>query len=59
MPVGVPAPGATVVTVTVKVTSWLNTEGFTDELTLVLVDALFTVCVSEASLAARSGGEPP
>src|SRR5216684_2488487 len=48
VPVGVPAPGRLAVTVAVKVTDWPNTDGFTDELRLVVVDAWLTVCVSVA-----------
>ena len=44
VPVGVPAPGATGETVAVNVTDWPNTEGFCDEVTAVVVSALFTTC---------------
>lgn len=43
VPVGVPAPGATTVTVAVKVTGWLRIDGLDEELTAVLVEALLTV----------------
>src|ERR1019366_3141171 len=43
-PVGVPPPGATGETVAVKVTDWPKTEGFTDEVTAVVVLALLTTC---------------
>jgi hypothetical protein len=42
-PVGVPAPGATTVTVAVKITDRLRIDGFAEELTGVVVKALFTV----------------
>ena len=44
VPVGVPVPGATALTVAVKVTDCPNTDGFTDEVTVVELLALFTVC---------------
>ncbi len=43
VPVGLPAPGATTVTVAVKVTLCPKTDGFTDEATVVVVLALLTV----------------
>src|SRR5712692_1068280 len=46
VPLGVPAPGATAVTVAVKVTDWPNTDGFTDDATAVEELALLTVWVS-------------
>jgi len=45
VPVGVPVAGATALTVAVKVTAWPKTDGFTDEVTVVKLLALFTVCV--------------
>ena len=42
VPLGVPAPGATAATVAMKVTVWPNTDGLGDELTVVLLEALFT-----------------
>jgi len=42
VPVGDPAPGAVTVTVAVNVTDCPNTDGFTDEVRLVLVLALLT-----------------
>ena len=42
-PASVPAPGATTLTVAVKVTDWLMVEGFADEVNVVAVEALFTV----------------
>jgi hypothetical protein len=50
VPVGVPAPGATALTVAVKVTDWPNTDGFTDEVTVVELDALLTVWVTAADV---------
>jgi hypothetical protein len=44
VPVGVPAPGAVTLSVAVKVTDCPNTDGFTLEVTAVVVSALFTVC---------------
>jgi hypothetical protein len=44
VPTGVPAPGATGDTVAVNVTDWPNTDGFTDEVTVVEVFALLTTC---------------
>ena len=46
VPDGVPLPGGVVVTVAVKVTDPAKVEGFVPELTLVVVLALLTVCVS-------------
>jgi hypothetical protein len=42
-PVGVSALVATTLTVAVKVTDWLRVEGFADEVSVVAVEALFTV----------------
>jgi hypothetical protein len=50
VPVGVPEPGATALTVAVKVTDWPNTEGFTDEVTVVELDAWLTVWVMAAEV---------
>ena len=50
VPVGVPAPGVTALTVAVKVTDWPNTDGFTDEVTVVELLALLTVCVMAAEV---------
>ncbi|MEE4417851.1 MULTISPECIES: hypothetical protein [Streptomyces] len=43
VPVGVPAPGATGATVAVMDTVCPNVDGSGDEVTVVVVDALFTV----------------
>src|SRR6266498_138064 len=45
VPVGVPEPGATGVTVAVKVIDWPKQDGLAEEVTAVVVFALFTVCV--------------
>jgi hypothetical protein len=50
VPVGVPAPGETALTVAVKVTAWPNTDGFTDEVTVVELEALLTVWVMAADV---------
>src|SRR6516225_2746819 len=42
VPPGVPTPGATAATVAVKVTLWPNRDGLGEELTVVLLEALFT-----------------
>lgn len=55
VPVGVPVPGATGVTVAVIVTGWPKTDGSGEEVTVVRVDALRTtmtpVPVDEVKLA--------
>src|SRR2546422_81859 len=43
VPVRVPAPGATGLTVAVNVTDWPNTVGFSDDATVVTVSARLTV----------------
>src|ERR1043166_8680615 len=50
VPVRVPAPGDTGLTVAVKVTDWPNTDGFAEELTAVVVSALLTVSVNAAEV---------
>jgi hypothetical protein len=50
VPVGVPTPGETALTVAVKVTAWPDADGFTDEVTVVELLALFTVCVMAAEV---------
>jgi hypothetical protein len=52
LPVGVPEPGATALTVAVNVTSCRNTDGFADETTTVDELALFTVWVIAADVLA-------
>jgi hypothetical protein len=48
IPVGVPLPGATVTTVIVKVTDLPSVDGFCEEVSVVELAALLTVCVSTA-----------
>jgi hypothetical protein len=43
-PVGVPLPGATTTTVAVNVTVWPKCDGFGEEVSVVVVAALCTVC---------------
>ena len=50
VPVGVPTPGATALTVAVKVTAWPDADGFTDEVTVVELLALLTVWVMAAEV---------
>ena len=50
VPVGVPEPGATVVTVAVKVTDCPKHDGFNEDVTAVAVLALLTVCVRLAEV---------
>ena len=45
VPVGVPDPGKAALTVAVNVTAWPDVEGFSDEVTVVELESLFTVCV--------------
>src|SRR5437667_6080059 len=58
VPVRVPAPGATGVTVAVKVTDWPNTEGLAEALTVVVVLALLTVCVRFGEVLVRKLPSP-
>ena len=46
VPVGVPDPGDTALTVAVKVTGWPNTEGVREVARAVVELALVTVCVT-------------
>src|SRR5260221_165198 len=46
VPVGVPLPGATALTVAVNVTELLTTEGLSDEVSVLVQLALATVCVN-------------
>jgi hypothetical protein len=50
VPVGVPAPGDTALTVAVNVTDWPKTDGFTDEVTVAELLALLTVWVIAAEV---------
>src|SRR5439155_405316 len=58
LPAGVPAPGLLAVTVAVKVTDCLNTDGLAEELTDVVVP-YFTVCVSLGDVLALKFARPP
>jgi hypothetical protein len=59
VPVGVPAPGGTALTVAVNVTDWPETDGLAPELTEVVVEALFTVCVSPEEVEVSKFVSPP
>jgi len=59
VPPGVPDPGALALTVAAKVTLWPNTEGLADEVTLVLVSALFTSCVIAPDVLVLKLPSPP
>jgi len=50
VPVGVPDPGAVTLIVAVKVTDWPDKEGFTEDATAVVVEALFTVSLKLADV---------
>src|SRR5207302_6955229 len=56
LPVGVPAPGATGLTVAVKVTAWPNTDGLGAEVSAVVVPAWPTVWVSTGEEIGRASG---
>ena len=58
VPVGVPLPGAAANTLAVKVTDCPNTDGLREETTVVLVEALLTVCDSAADVLARNAPLP-
>ena len=45
VPVGVPEPGKSALTVAVNVTAWPKTDGFAEEATVVELFARLTVCV--------------
>src|ERR1700674_4484128 len=51
-PLGVPAPGATAVTVAMNTTPWPTAEGFCVEISAVAESALLMVCVSGAEILA-------
>jgi hypothetical protein len=53
LPVGVPVPGAIDLTVAVNVTLWPKVEGFRDDVSVVDVEARFTVCVSVGEVLAE------
>ena len=59
VPVGVPLPGATVTTVIVKVTDLPSVDGFSEEVTVVELAALLTVCVSTEEVLVPSSMLPP
>src|ERR671925_426462 len=48
-PVGVPAPGDTAVTAAVNVTDCPKVDGFVEDVTLLRLSALFTVCPPESA----------
>src|SRR5262249_36756820 len=58
VPPGMPPPGATAATVAVNVTACPVLEGFNDDVKLVVVLALFTVCVSAADMLPLKFGSP-
>ena len=58
VPVGVPAPGATAATVAVNVTDWPDTEGLTEDATVVVVSALLTVWVTLEEVLVRKLPSP-
>src|SRR5437773_1798942 len=58
LPVGVPAPGAIGLMVAVNVTDWPNTEGLAEALTVVVVLALLTVCVTFGDVLVRKLASP-
>ena len=58
-PVGVPLPGATVTTVIVKVTDLPSVDGFSEEVRVVELAALLTVCVSTEEVLVPSSMLPP
>jgi hypothetical protein len=53
VPVGVPVPGKTGLTVAVKVTNWPETEGLTDDVTAVVVPALLMSTTGEVAKVTR------
>jgi hypothetical protein len=50
VPVGVPTPGETALTVAVNVTAWPDDDGFTEEVTVLELLALLTVWVMAAEV---------
>src|SRR2546427_3472944 len=56
VPVGVPAPGETALTVAVRVTDWPNTEELVEEATVVVELAWLTVWVTVAEVLAGKLG---
>src|SRR5262245_41246724 len=59
VPDGVPAPGATALTVAVNVTDWPNTDGLTDDVTMVVELAWLTLCVSVGDVLPAKLVSPP
>ena len=59
VPVGVPAPGATALTVAVKVTDWPNVDGLVEEATVVVELAWLTVWVIDADVLVVKLASPP
>jgi len=59
VPAGLPAPGGTTVTVAVNVTLDPATDGFEEEVTVVVVLALLTVWVSTALVLVLKFASPP
>src|SRR5207302_446679 len=59
VPVGVPLPGATAPTVTVKVTDWPNTAGLAEAVTVALLLAWLTTCGSVADVLRAELVSPP
>ena len=54
VPVGTPLPGAFAATVAEKVTHWPYTDGFTDDVTEVVVASLVTVSTSSFDVLGRN-----
>ncbi len=59
VPVAVPLPGETAVTVAVRVTTWPDTEGLAEEVNLVVVPSWLTVWVKTAEVLVRKLVSPP
>lgn len=59
VPVGVPLPGATTAMVAVNVTDCPKTDGFADEMTIVVVLGTLTVCVSVEEVLVLKFVSPP
>src|SRR5882724_11396325 len=58
VPIGVPEPGAVTLTVAVNVTDWPETDGLGEEVTAVLVEALFTVWMKFGEVLVLKFGSP-
>jgi hypothetical protein len=59
VPVGLPEPGGTALTAAVKVTTWPNTEGLTEDARAVLLPAWFTVWLSVLLVLPEKLPSPP